>query len=75
MLLSSEESDVLVCAPTWVDRESMMSEISKLLKSQVLYDSTYVKSIEVLESGKEVGGCEEGSCWGGHRGFCRFFGG
>ena len=35
-----------------------------------MYYSTYVKSIKVLGSGKEVGGCEEGSCWGGHRHFC-----
>lgn len=34
MLLSSEKSDILVCAPAWVDRESMMSEISKLLKDR-----------------------------------------
>ena len=29
-----------------------------------------MKSTVVLESGKEAGGCEEGSGWGGHRGFC-----
>uniref|UniRef100_A0A4W2F2C0 Receptor-interacting serine/threonine-protein kinase 4 n=1 Tax=Bos indicus x Bos taurus TaxID=30522 RepID=A0A4W2F2C0_BOBOX len=46
MLLSSEKGDLLACASTWVDQESMMSETSKLLKDR--------ERMELLEEAKKM---------------------